>query len=306
MQIKHPMYIGRHTVLAPTCFGAVLAVPSYNIDVAVGIIRDGVIEAWNNVLVKRFLKPGGKFVNVGANLGYFTALAGHVVGHRGRVYAFEANPHLMPYLMATLNYAGIIDRTELFNRAVYHKDGVEMEFEFNPHYIGGGHLNVEKVNTTPRYKETLEECLWDVSEVPGLLDEKGRWYAPCSKMKKFNVKTVTLDKSLPADAQVDMMLIDVEGAENFVLHGAFDIIARSPNLKILVEWSNHYIKHFKIEDMAQKTWEFLTGHGFAAYKVVPGGVPDTLADMPIMVEMKDFETLRAQDLCDVLFTRERI
>jgi FkbM family methyltransferase len=37
------------------------------------------------------LKPGDVFVDVGANIGYFTVLAAHVVGAGGRVVAFE--PH---------------------------------------------------------------------------------------------------------------------------------------------------------------------------------------------------------------------
>src|SRR5262245_48280046 len=37
------------------------------------------------------LRPGDVFVDVGANIGYFTVLAAAVVGDRGRVIAFE--PH---------------------------------------------------------------------------------------------------------------------------------------------------------------------------------------------------------------------
>jgi hypothetical protein len=37
------------------------------------------------------LKPGDVFIDVGANIGYFTVLAAHLVGSGGRVIAFE--PH---------------------------------------------------------------------------------------------------------------------------------------------------------------------------------------------------------------------
>lgn len=36
-----------------------------------------------------FLKPGDVFVDVGANIGLFTLIAAHCVGHEGHVYAFE-------------------------------------------------------------------------------------------------------------------------------------------------------------------------------------------------------------------------
>lgn len=39
--------------------------------------------------LKRFLKPGDIFVDIGANIGLYTVLAGRYVGERGHVYAFE-------------------------------------------------------------------------------------------------------------------------------------------------------------------------------------------------------------------------
>ena len=42
-------------------------------------------------MVEGLLKPGDIFVDVGANLGYFTLLAAPIVGHDGHVYAVEPN-----------------------------------------------------------------------------------------------------------------------------------------------------------------------------------------------------------------------
>ena len=42
--------------------------------------------------VRAHLGPGGVFVDVGANIGYFTVLAATLVGERGWVVAFEPNP----------------------------------------------------------------------------------------------------------------------------------------------------------------------------------------------------------------------
>ena len=39
-----------------------------------------------------FLKPGDTFVDCGSNIGYFSVLAGNLVGPNGRVVAVEANP----------------------------------------------------------------------------------------------------------------------------------------------------------------------------------------------------------------------
>ena len=38
------------------------------------------------------LKPGMTFIDVGANIGYFTVLASRLVGPEGRVIGFKPNP----------------------------------------------------------------------------------------------------------------------------------------------------------------------------------------------------------------------
>lgn len=46
-----------------------------------------VIEA-----MKRFLKPGDVFFDIGANIGYLSAIGAHLVGRRGQVHCFEPVP----------------------------------------------------------------------------------------------------------------------------------------------------------------------------------------------------------------------
>ena len=53
---------------------------------------NGVYEAWTTDVVKSELKQGDVFVDVGANIGYFTIMGSKLVGERGQVYAFEPNP----------------------------------------------------------------------------------------------------------------------------------------------------------------------------------------------------------------------
>lgn len=44
-------------------------------------------------LLTQLLHPGNTFVDIGANIGYFSLLAAHLVGPSGAVYSFEPNPH---------------------------------------------------------------------------------------------------------------------------------------------------------------------------------------------------------------------
>lgn len=43
-------------------------------------------------ILRKILVEGSVFIDVGANIGYFTRMASHLVGHNGMVYAFEPLP----------------------------------------------------------------------------------------------------------------------------------------------------------------------------------------------------------------------
>ena len=52
--------------------------------------------------VRRRLRPGDTFVDVGANVGYVSALASRLVGPRGAVVAIEPSPPVIAALQETL------------------------------------------------------------------------------------------------------------------------------------------------------------------------------------------------------------
>lgn len=53
------------------------------------IREEGVWEPYETSLLTRFLRPGAVFVDVGANIGYFSVIAARLVGDSGSVFAFE-------------------------------------------------------------------------------------------------------------------------------------------------------------------------------------------------------------------------
>ena len=61
------------------------------------------------------LKPGDVFIDIGANVGYFSLLAAQIVGTEGRVLAFEPNPEVFERLRrnADLNTATCIQMYRL-------------------------------------------------------------------------------------------------------------------------------------------------------------------------------------------------
>ncbi|WP_240732696.1 FkbM family methyltransferase [Halioglobus maricola] len=54
--------------------------------------ESAVWEPYESSLLLQVLRPGQVFIDVGANIGYFSLLAAGVVGPKGRVFAFEPDP----------------------------------------------------------------------------------------------------------------------------------------------------------------------------------------------------------------------
>lgn len=63
------------------------------------LARHGVYEPDLLATVKSYLKPGGTFVDVGANEGYFSVVAAKTVGPGGRVLAIEPQSRLQRVLL---------------------------------------------------------------------------------------------------------------------------------------------------------------------------------------------------------------
>ena len=87
------------------------------------IREEGLWEPFETSLVLASLSPGAVFVDVGANLGYFTVLAAHQVGETGRVFAFEPDPENFSLLQGNLTLNGLEQRGEAVRAALSDEDG---------------------------------------------------------------------------------------------------------------------------------------------------------------------------------------
>ena len=53
------------------------------------LVKSGVFEAELGQLLVGNVTPGDVAIDVGANIGVFTTMLGHLVGEQGQVFAFE-------------------------------------------------------------------------------------------------------------------------------------------------------------------------------------------------------------------------
>lgn len=84
---------------------------SFKCDLKDSIAREvcftGRYEPQETALVQSLLAPEMTFVDVGANWGYYTLLGAHLVGHRGRVIGMEPDPRLFPILLENIKRNGL-------------------------------------------------------------------------------------------------------------------------------------------------------------------------------------------------------
>jgi FkbM family methyltransferase len=158
----------------------------------------GSYEPAETTFVRNFLTAGMSFVDIGANIGWFTLNAAKIVGPTGRVISFEPRADTYAALSRSLEDNGYLSFCRAYNNAVGKAPG-ELLIGWNPQLGNPGGT-------------------WLLSE-QGLQDAYVNSGASTQK-----TDVVTLD-SIIGDASVDLIKIDVEGAEPLALGGAVGVLS---------------------------------------------------------------------------------
>ena len=166
-----------------------------------GALHFGVYEKAETRFFQSACRDGMTFLDVGANLGYYTALAARAVGPNGRVLAVEPDPDSFGYLEQTIA-ANAIGNVKAF-----------------PVAASAAHAML------PMYIST---------------DNRGdnRLYASDEERPQVEVEARPLDALLRESKieTVDLIKIDVQGYEPKVIAGLRETIIASPNLTLLTEF----------------------------------------------------------------------
>ena len=88
------------------------------------IREEGIWEPYETSLLLSLLQPGDVFVDVGANIGYFSVLAASVVGGSGEVFAFEPDPDNFSLLCANAEMNDLGDRINAVEAGLSDVQGV--------------------------------------------------------------------------------------------------------------------------------------------------------------------------------------
>ncbi|OJY81404.1 MAG: hypothetical protein BGP13_15540 [Sphingobacteriales bacterium 40-81] len=173
--------------------------------IAPHLIMDGFWETWLTQYLARIVKPGNICLDIGANVGYFSVLMAALTGDQGRTIAIEPNPGVAKLLSLTAGING--PGFEVAQVALADKEG-KMRLKVPNESFGDASI-IERIDNITKAKSVVK------------------------------VRTATLDNllnELNVD-KVDIIKMDVEGAEPMVFEGMRQTIAKNKNIQIIIEYS---------------------------------------------------------------------
>ncbi len=156
--------------------------------------------------MKDFLQPDSIFVDVGAHVGLYTVLATTRIIGKGRIFSFEPSDRAFDLLTKNIYIYDTLEKVTARRVAVSDKSGEKLKLAV---YNCQGHNTLFPYNDRSDYIE---------------------------------VESVCLDDALANVPKIDVVKIDVEGAEHLVLRGMKNVIRRNPQIAIFMEFSPLHIK----------------------------------------------------------------
>jgi FkbM family methyltransferase len=175
--------------------------------VGLGLARDSSYEPHVARLLTHLLQPGCVFIDIGANIGYFSLVAARLVGPSGRVLAFEPNKR-----NGALLWLSCVDNNfqqlELFPVAASDSAGA---------------IVLQVAGSNGRIVSTDELALAGIAPAPN---------GPPLPPHHYHAATVVLDDILHTITRIDVVKLDVEGAEPWAIAGMQQLIHRHRPLVI--------------------------------------------------------------------------
>lgn len=220
------------------------------------LLAHGQWEPAETQVVRSLIRDATTFVDIGANIGYYTLLAAQLVGPQGRVVAFEPCPSNLSILRRNIDFNRYRNITVVSN-AVSNSSGIA-RLEVDPESSGTHRLSV-----------------------------------PTASRNSISVETVSLDDYFAgSDTQIDFIKLDAEGAEPLILAGMKQIIKGSSNLVLLTEFSpvairamGHSPRAF-LNDLGASGFEIrpITGSGLSACSLTRNQIAE-LASSPVSTNL---------------------
>lgn len=218
-------------------------------EISRAIFLTGYYEPNEFVYLNKFLKPGMTFIDVGANIGLYTLFAAKKVGDQGTVLGIEPSDREFQRLKAHVELNSLSNARLLQVAVSSSRTEAELLVATEKH---SGH-------------NTLGAFGYDCVMAQG----------------KEWVHVERLDDIVQQEGlqRVDVIKMDIEGAEFLALQGAEETLAQF-HPTMLLELSDRTLKHQGCS--SEQVWDFLTQSGYRIY------VLDGNTGLPVPAQRSDY------------------
>jgi FkbM family methyltransferase len=194
--------------------------------------------------LEKILSPGKVFVDAGANFGIYTLLASKIVGEAGRVISFEPSSRVFPVLRRNITLNGF-KNVLAFPVAL-----------------------TDKPRRARLYYHPAVGC-----------DSLGKDASFEQDAHAEEIETESLDNVLrhASVGRVDVIKMDVQGAEELALRGANEIVA-STRPVVIFEFFPEGAASLGLSPNG--AWNFLEGHGYEFFILDEHGTVSRLLSPP--------------------------
>ena len=220
-----------------------LYVYEHDWDIGEHIIKTGQYEPQVTAFLKQHLREGMTFVDVGANIGYFTLMAATLVGRSGRVIAVECNPRNCDLIYMSAHKNGF-DDVLVYPFAV---SNTQKLMSFTSGFSNG----------------VVEELSEDDEE-------------------SVIVPAVTLDFLLRCEPRIDIIKMDIEGSEAKAWQGMQKVIEKHRPI-IMMEFFPSLLERIsetKAGDFLDRI--FALGYTASILKAPPGEIVEASSPKEVM------------------------
>lgn len=196
------------------------------------ILTNNDYETETRMAIEGILKPGDVFVDLGANIGFFTLLAARLVGHEGKVFAFEPTPRTKEFLVKNVKENDFSDRVVIENFAISDRRDKVM-------------FNITALSECNSIS-TGEVGQYDIIEVDTI-----------------SIDEYFLEKNLK---RINCIKMDIEGQELQAIRGMEKINSRYQGIKIIFEYHKENIKKHNLQSI--EFFNLLQSYGYNQFTVL--------------------------------------
>lgn len=181
-------------------------------------------------IFERYVRKGDVVVDLGANVGYYTLIAAKIVGDKGKVYAFEPEAMNLSFIKKSVEINGY-KNVVCEKKAISDKDG-KIKLFVNKYQPG-------------------------VHNIIGV--GNGR---DCVEVDTVRLDTYFRDKNV----KIDVIKIDIEGAEGIAFEGMKDVLNSNKEIKILTEFSIVLLSKTRV--LPRDYLDMIASLGFNIYEII--------------------------------------